>query len=213
MNSWLSGAQFAARHPINGDEGLAGNGASNTSFTILAQSARRTSRESVQTMASPETFIGRQRKSALAVLLAATAAFPLLTVSPSHAEDVINVYLDQAKIIELPDKTATVILGNPIIADVTMLKRNNKVVLTGKGFGETNLIALDASGTALGESVIRVTSASHDLVVQRGMDRESYTCAPRCQPTISLGDTPKFTSDLSGQIQARNALSGGGGGH
>jgi hypothetical protein len=43
------------------------------------------------------------------------------------------------------------------------------------------------------------------LVVQRGMERESYSCAPECMPTVQLGDGRQF-GDASGQISQRNAL-------
>src|SRR5580693_8557391 len=85
----------------------------------------------------------------------------------ARAADLIGVTLDQAKVLQLPDKTATVVVGNPIIADVTMLKKSNTIVLTGKSFGETNLIALDAQGKALGESIVRVTATSNVMIVQR----------------------------------------------
>ena len=118
----------------------------------------------------------------------------------------IGVTLDQAKVLQLPEKTSTVIVGNPIIADVTMLKKSNTIVLTGKSFGETNLIALDAQGKALGESIVRVTAAGNILTVQRGMTRQSYTCSPRCQPVISLGDTTDYVTDVAKQIESRNSL-------
>jgi hypothetical protein len=124
----------------------------------------------------------------------------------AEAADLINVTLNQAKVLQLPDKTATVIVGNPIIADVTMLKRNDTIVLTGKGFGETNLIVLDAQGKALRESIVRVAPPENVLIVQRGMDRESYACSPKCQPIVNLGDTTKYLTDTAGQIQARNTL-------
>ena len=98
------------------------------------------------------------------------------------------------------------IVGNPVIANVTMLKRNNTIVLTGKGFGETNLIALDAQGKALGESTVRVMPAENVLIVQRGMDRESYACSPKCEPIVNLGDTTKYVTDVTSQIQSRNTL-------
>lgn len=116
----------------------------------------------------------------------------------------IGVTLDHAQVLQLPDKTATVIVGNPVIADVTMLKKSNTIVLTGKGFGETNLIALDAQGKALGESIVRVTGAENLMVVQRGMERDSYTCMPRCQPTVNLGDTPEDFTNATSQIKSRN---------
>ena len=69
--------------------------------------------------------------------------------SPARAEtSMIAVTLDQAKIVKLAPGTATLIVGNPMIADVTMLKNNNTMVITGKGFGQTNLIAIDASRIA-----------------------------------------------------------------
>ncbi len=149
-------------------------------------------------------------KSALAIALAAGSLWASV---PAMAADVITVVLDQAKIINLPEGANTIIIGNPIVADATMLRRNNQMILTGKGFGETNLIALDSSGAAVGESVIRVVSPTNDLVVQRGMDRESYSCMPRCQPTVRLGDAQKYMSEVGSAIQQRNQMSlpGGGG--
>ena len=87
---------------------------------------------------------------AVAFVLAAGA-------SPARAEtDMIAVTLDQAKIARLPQGTATLIVGNPMIADVTMLKNNNTMVITGKGFGQTNLIAIDGDGSLIEEQQIQV---------------------------------------------------------
>ena len=70
---------------------------------------------------------------------------------PETSTGVIAVTLDQAKIARLPAGATTLIIGNPMIADVTMLKNNNSMVITGKGFGQTNLIAIDAAGSVLEE--------------------------------------------------------------
>jgi len=118
---------------------------------------------------------------------------------------VLSVTLDQAKIARIPDGTVTLVIGNPIVADVTMLKGSGAMVVTGKGFGETNLIALDARGNVLDEKTVRVVPTTTTLIVQRGMERESYSCAPNCMPTVQLGDGKEFT-DASGQITARNTL-------
>ena len=78
--------------------------------------------------------------------------FPL----PGAAEGLMTVSLDRAKVFKYPANTETIIVGNPIIADVTMLKNSGRLVLTGKGFGETNLVFLDHDGTVLSESRLRV---------------------------------------------------------
>jgi Flp pilus assembly secretin CpaC len=120
--------------------------------------------------------------------------------------ETVVVNLDHARIIRLPEKTQTVIVGNPIIADVAVQK-SGIMVVTAKSFGETNLIALDATGNMLAESKIIVKAARDSVVtVQRGMDRESYACSPACQPAIQLGDNQKFFSETGGQTTARNAL-------
>lgn len=121
-------------------------------------------------------------------------------------QEAVAVTVDHAKVIKLPERTQTVIVGNPIIADVT-LQRNAILVVTGKSYGVTNLIALDNAGTMLAESLIRVQAASESLVtVQRGLDRESYSCTPSCQPSISLGDSSKYFGEVSGQAGQRNGL-------
>ena len=83
---------------------------------------------------------------------------------------------------------------------------SSALTITGKSFGVTNLIALDANGTLLAESLVRVGAASDAvLTVQRGMERESYSCTPNCMPVVELGDGPVF-GQASGQITSRNSL-------
>jgi hypothetical protein len=104
----------------------------------------------------------------------------------------INVVLDQAQLIKLPDRVATIVLGNPLIADAS-LQPGNLVVITGKGYGETNLIALDRAGAVLMEKSLEVRGRDADVVVvYRGVERESYSCTPyhprRQQSLLPAGD-------------------------
>jgi Flp pilus assembly secretin CpaC len=140
-------------------------------------------------------------RAALFGLVALTCVF---TGAASHAEETVVVNLDQAKVLQLPEKTATVIIGNPGVADITFLKRANTLVLTGKSFGQTNLLALDATGKALGETQVRVANGPGALIVQLGSKRVSYSCSPRCQPTLALGDDTTYTGDVTAQVQLRN---------
>src|SRR6478752_8762464 len=67
----------------------------------------------------------------------------------------IDVILDQAKLVQLPEKIATIVLGNPLIADATVQARG-LMVITGKGYGRSNLIALDRTGAGLLEKTVEV---------------------------------------------------------
>ena len=122
------------------------------------------------------------------------------------ALDSIVVQTDHAQVLKLPPKATTIIIGNPMIADVAVQK-NGSMVVTGKSYGTTNLIAQDSSGAVIGESLIRVEAATEGVVVvQRGMERESYSCQPRCQPTLALGDIGRHFEAVGGQATARNGL-------
>jgi Flp pilus assembly secretin CpaC len=88
-------------------------------------------------------------------------------------EETLVVTIDQARIVTVPAGTDALIVGNAAIADVTLLKQGATMIITGKGFGETNFITLDAAGKSLAQSLIRVVAGRNALLVQRGMDRES----------------------------------------
>ena len=49
----------------------------------------------------------------------------------------------------------TLVIGNPMIADVSM-QSGGLMVVTGKGYGVTNLIALDRNGATLMEKQVSV---------------------------------------------------------
>lgn len=141
------------------------------------------------------------------------AAFVIASgASPARAEtSLIAVTLDQAMIGRLPQGTVTLIVGNPMIADVTMLKNNNTMVITGKGFGQTNMIAIDGAGSLIEEEQIQVVPAKTVLVLQNGSSRISYACNPACMPTVQLGDDDKTFRDVGEQISTRNGYAAGAG--
>ncbi|MBV9077855.1 MAG: pilus assembly protein N-terminal domain-containing protein [Methylobacteriaceae bacterium] len=121
----------------------------------------------------------------------------------------LNVLVDRAKVIRLPDRTQTVVIGNPAIADIT-IQKNGVAVVTGKSYGVTNVIALDNGGNLLAESIVSVSAPTDSvLVVQRGLERQSYSCTPACQPSVVLGDANAFFSETRGQADQRNAFASG----
>ena len=142
------------------------------------------------------------------------AAALLLLPLTARAEEPLQILLDQASILRLPEKVSTIVIGNPMIADVTV-QAGGLVVVTGKGFGETNMIALDRGGAVLTQREIIVNGPSGQTVqLFRGTQRETYSCTPNCERRITLGDSADYFTAIAGQAEARNgaAASGGGGG-
>src|SRR5712692_9704591 len=125
--------------------------------------------------------------------------------------DAIAVNVDQAKLVKLPTRVATIVVGNPMIADVT-LQSGGIVVVTGKGYGATNFIAMDRGGEILVDRLIQVEGPTDQLVtVYRGVERESYSCLPICQRRVTLGDGEtyfKSAMDQAGTLSGQAAGSG-----
>lgn len=142
--------------------------------------------------------------------LALVVAFGPAPARADPSPAVLAIRLDEAKVEKIPEGTSTLVVGNPMIADVTMLKTGDAMVLTGKGYGETNLIALDSHGAVILERRLRVLPDKSVVVLQNGASRVSYSCKPDCMPTVQLGDDPKNFSDAGGEITTRNGLATGG---
>ncbi len=148
---------------------------------------------------------------AFSLLAAAAAAWPSASFAAADP-DRIEVNVDQAKLVKLPTGIATIVVGNPMIADVT-LQTGGVVVVTGKGYGATNFIAMDRNGEILVDRQIQVQGPSDQLVtVYRGIERESDSCMPICQRRVTLGDGENYfksTIDQAGSLSTQASGQGG----
>ena len=93
--------------------------------------------------------------------------------------------------MKLPDRVATIVIGNPVIADAAV-QSGGWMVITGKGYGMTNIVALDRSGAILMEKTIEVQGPQNVVVVYRGIERDTYSCTPECSRRLTLGDGNAF---------------------
>jgi hypothetical protein len=147
----------------------------------------------------------------VSAVLAAPAAFAADPVPVSATGETMVIHLDQAKTMKLPEGTATLIVGNPLIADA-VVQPSGIVVITAKSYGATNLIAVDRSGATLFNRQLQVVGPTDRVVfLYRGIDRESYSCLPNCERRITLGDTPTYFTTNLGQLGTFSAQAQGGG--
>ena len=150
--------------------------------------------------------------AALAAAVAATAPRTALAADPTAVGTVrepVIVHLDQATLLKLPERTATLVIGNPLIADA-VVQSGGVMVITAKSYGMTNIVALDRSGSMLSEYPIQVVGPGDAIVVvYRGMERESYSCAPYCERRITLGDAPTYFGQNMTALGAYNTQAQG----
>ncbi|NJM34682.1 MAG: pilus assembly protein [Rhodomicrobium sp.] len=101
---------------------------------------------------------------------------------------VVDVTIDEARLIRLDGDAAQIIVGNPAIADVAV-QSPRLLVVTGKSYGATNLIVLDDAGReTYGARLAVGEGGTRQVTVYRGTSRQSLHCAPECQRMLSLGD-------------------------
>lgn len=123
--------------------------------------------------------------------------FGLLTVVPAAAEtsEPISVKVNMARILRISAPAATVIIGNPGVADIT-IQDPQTLVLTGRSYGQTNLIVLDSAGNPVADTIVSVVQGQADTVtVYMGTARTTLACQPVCQPMIMLGDDTGYSSN------------------
>lgn len=123
-----------------------------------------------------------------ALLLAALLICALPQTARSQTPDTLDVRIDEALLIRLDRDAAQVIVGNPSIADVAV-QGARLLVVTGKSYGSTNVIALDGEGHEILSARLGVAPNDTRLVtVYRGTLRQSLHCTPDCQRLLAIGD-------------------------
>lgn len=113
----------------------------------------------------------------LTAALAASLAGPALAGS-------LSVPLNHSVRLGLSGSAASVVIGNPSIADVTVVD-SRTLFLSGKSVGSTDVAVVDALGRTIYSADVAVSSprAGH-VAVYRGGEKTARTdmaCSPRCE--------------------------------
>jgi hypothetical protein len=120
------------------------------------------------------------------VLLAILLGLPV-SLSAASADDV-SLVLDEVRTVTFPQAVGTVNVGNPAIADITMIDSRRAFIL-GKGYGTTNIIALGKDGEPVSNTRISVMSRQATVTLNRGTQRVTYNCAAgHCEVAPQPGD-------------------------
>ena len=120
-----------------------------------------------------------------------TAAFIVASTAVSALADepLMRVYMDHARVLKLDRPVSKVIIGNADVADATVADAQT-IVLTGRNFGTTNLVLLDADGNAIVDERILVSIDEGNTVrVFRQTDRSVLSCTPNCEEHAARNKT------------------------
>ncbi len=114
----------------------------------------------------------------------------VVCTAPAHAASDVTLALDEVHTLTFKGPVGTVYVGNPAIADITMIDARHAFV-QGKSYGRTNIVALNRDGAQVFNTGVNVTGqeSSGTVVLNRGAQRITLNCAGnRCEPTPMPGD-------------------------
>ena len=100
----------------------------------------------------------------------------------------LTVPIDQNTVVDLGAPAGSIVIGNPSIADVSLVTPRRLAIL-GRAYGLTNIIVTDRMGHTIFRQVVNVApAASGQVSVYRGALVANYACAPRCERTPMPGE-------------------------
>jgi Flp pilus assembly secretin CpaC len=146
---------------------------------------------------------------------AATTCFAVLglvagisAVSPAASAAGVAVALDEVRVVTFKTPVKTVFVGNPVIADITVIDPQHVFIL-GKSFGTTNLVALDDKGNQrINEQISVFNRAGAAVTLHRGASQVTMTCTrAQCVAAPTPGDDNGPFDAVTGQIDRRQTLS------
>ena len=128
------------------------------------------------------TSTNRRLALMAAPVLAAVCA---ITAGPVLAQSTaMNLAVDTSQRVSVRGAISSIIVANPQIADATVVDANTLFVI-GKGYGSTQITAVDAIGRILFQNQIVVTGGQAGSVrVWRGGQVTEMACAASCSPSV-----------------------------
>lgn len=155
-----------------------------------------------------ENPLSAARLARAAAFGAALALSGLQAAGPAAAADLV-VNIDEATVHRLMREAATIVVGNPSVADVT-IQGDTLMLVMGKNPGHTNILALDRKGEEIENVIVHVRNAgSRRLTLHLGSSQVSYNCAPVCDRTLTVSDAPEPFDTQMKQVQGKTATSQG----
>jgi hypothetical protein len=157
--------------------------------------------------------------AATALALAASSLLP----QEAHAQATLyggslSLPIDTSVRVGFAGSARDVVIGNPMIADVTLLESGGAIIL-GKEYGLTSITAFDAAGrTVFSRQVVVVAGTDNRVAYFRGAQQNNYVCADGVcertpmpgEPGVAYNETANSYSGYSGRARQAAQANGRG---
>jgi Flp pilus assembly secretin CpaC len=137
-------------------------------------------------------------------------AFALGLAAPAVAAPGLTVALDHSQRIRVSRPAGSVIVGNPNVADVTVVDPHT-VFVSGRGYGVSEVVVLDPVGRTIWQGDVVVTAPAYgEVTVYRGAQATEMACAQVCSTSVRSGKGANGAAGAAGGLGAGGAGAGGG---
>ncbi|MDC7677126.1 pilus assembly protein N-terminal domain-containing protein [Asticcacaulis machinosus] len=118
--------------------------------------------------------------------------FAALMASPATAAQKLQIEKNHSTRVSLSAPAGNVIVGNPDIADVTVVDTRT-IFIVGRSFGRSGVTITDKYGRVIFDSDVVVGQASNGkgvVNVYKGLKASSVVCSQICQPQDDAAGGP-----------------------
>ena len=115
----------------------------------------------------------------------------------------VAISMDEVRVVTFQRPITTVFVGNPTIADATVIDSYHAFIL-GKTFGTTNLIALGPQSQTIANQQITVTNRGGATVtLNKGAAQYNFACTTaHCEASPLPGDQKTFFDETTGSVSS-----------
>lgn len=135
------------------------------------------------------------------------AALAIASISPAFAagKGGLALSMDEVRTLTFEKAITTIYVGNPSIADITMIDARHAFIL-GKAYGRTNIVALNHDGVQIYNQRVDVAQGGVEtLTLNRGPQRVTYNCnSGRCEAQPTPGDSKDVFEAMTGQLNTHS---------
>jgi Flp pilus assembly secretin CpaC len=170
--------------------------------TAIAKAAKPAPHTAIA-LIKPTAPVVRKSVVVRKVVVAKAHRVPVKRFAMHRPAAAISIPMDEVRVVAFSQPVQTVYVGNPLIADVTMIDSKHAFLL-GKAFGATNIVALNAEGKQVVNDSVTVFGHTGNLVIlHRGATQATYACAgSRCEIAPMPGDDKDYYSSRMEQLAA-----------
>lgn len=145
----------------------------------------------------------------LKILKLALISLAVVVTSGNAFAHEFHVETNKTKPLKLRGDAASVVVGNPLVADIAVHDQN-LIFVTGRSNGTTNLLIFNAQGNQIySGDIVVTTDTSTRVAINRAGATNSYNCAPRCSPIAVVGDDNTYFANVVGQNGALTSQADG----